>query len=221
MLNAQPASHDLVSKAAIFRTAVQELHPEIEQILAYDSFTDVEIYELAVKAGVELASGDTDTESVCDYDSGLGTKNVRKDRGPYLYVREAKEPPFEHKNFRREYAPLFYKNEARLMDMGWCPKYEDPSDQPSVLETVAKYTPEGQEIRHDQLRMSDRTLETDESVLKIQKDNVKLMIRNDTRRLGEIHSLEIDHASMKGFFENLLLDVEENVSLAVDKLMDI
>ena len=66
LLNAQPASHDLSSKAAIFRTAVQNLHPEIEEVLVQDSFTDIEIYEAATKAGVELASGSTDTESVCD-----------------------------------------------------------------------------------------------------------------------------------------------------------
>ena len=228
LLNAQPASHDLSSRAAIFRTAVQEMHPEIEEVLVQDSFTDIEIYEAAVKAGVELASGSTDTESVCDYDSGLGNKSVRKDRGPYLYAREAKEAPFEHKNFRREYAPLLFENEAHLMDIGWCPKYSEPGDQPSVLETVAKYTPEGQEIRHDHLRMSQRTKETDETTLSIRKDNVKLMIRNDTRRLDEISSLEIDYGSMKGFFEDLLLGLDKNisdkaegnVSIAVDKLLD-
>ena len=48
--------------------------------------------------------------------------------------------------------------------------------------------------------MGDRTLETDASTIKFQKENVKLMIKNDTRRVGEIHSLEIDPASMKAFF---------------------
>ena len=78
LLNAQPASHDVASKSAMIRSALQVMNPEVAQVLVDLSFTDQEIYEESQRAGVELADGDTDTESVCDFDSGAGTELSEK-----------------------------------------------------------------------------------------------------------------------------------------------
>ena len=225
LMNAQPASFDVTSKAAMIRSALQVMHPEIAQELMNLSFSDKEIFEESQRAGIELADGDTDTESVCDFDSGNSAGLVRKKgRDRYWYVREPKEAPYEASSFRRECVPCLYKTEGvDLVHFCWAPKYDEAWDQPTVLEKVAKFTAEGAEIRHDWLPMGQRTAETDESTLSIREGKSLKMIKNDLRRPEEIQSMEIDDNSMKAFWEGFLLQLNDkdiSVSAVTDDFVD-
>ena len=54
------------------------MHPEVAEVLVSQKFTDEEIYDLSKQASVELAGGDTNTESVCDFDSGTSQEKSGK-----------------------------------------------------------------------------------------------------------------------------------------------
>ena len=89
-------------------------------------------------------------ESVCDFDSGTSTEIVRqKGRGPYWYVREAREIPHEAECFRRQCVHVLYTTEGtEVVNFCWSLKYDTPCEQPTVLERVAKFIPEAEEIKH-------------------------------------------------------------------------
>ena len=110
-----------------------------------------------------------------------------------------------------------------MVNFCWIAKYDEPWEQPMVLEKVAKFIAEGEEIRHDWLPMSKRTAETDESTLSVRDEKSLKMIKNDLRRPDEIQSMEIDDKSMKAFWEGLLLqlnDKDVSVSAVMDDFVD-
>ena len=145
------------------------MYPEVATQLEEQKFTNDEILHCTEGVGVDFAGGDSDTESVCDFDSGSGAKLRLKGRDPYCSVREPKDVPFRDQNFRRLVAPVMRETNG-IPDFGWEFLYTEPADQPSILERIAKLNPQGNVIPHILLPINKRTNETDACILKPQNE---------------------------------------------------
>ena len=151
MLSAHPTPHDHQSKIAIFWRAIETMHPELQSVIEASGIMEEQIILATEGMGVHYATGDSDAESVCDFDSEEGNPVRRTDIGPYYCAREPKEEPFT-KHFRRIVIPVVKEvSDGRPAEFSWESRYEYPEDQSTFLRRVKTVDEEGAEVPYNKL----------------------------------------------------------------------